>query len=251
MSYGLAVRTERLKHSQTGKTFLIALDASLFSGPIGHLSDPHELMQGLSSAGQNGDIQGILAFHGFFETAVSPSFRIPRIMSATASTERNDPRDKTPIATATNLVAAGADAIGIHLSIGHPNSSKMLTNTGALVFEAHALGIPVLIASYVVGTDSASPTAVVHAATIARDLGADVIKIMYPGSASALRDIVAASSPAITVLAGGERQSDNESYELARQASASGAGICFGRSIFEAGNPASVVRDLAKIIHGA
>jgi DhnA family fructose-bisphosphate aldolase class Ia len=170
-------------------------------------------------------------------------------MNATASTERDDPRLKAPIANVKQLIAAGADAIGIHLTIGHPKTPEMLSNAGKLIASSHSYGLPVLVASYVYGNEGASKSAVIHAASIARDLGADIVKVMYPGSRDALREVVDAAAPAITVLAGGERSGDEQAYNLAKDATATGAGICFGRSIFETAQPVEVVNKLAHIVH--
>jgi 2-amino-4,5-dihydroxy-6-oxo-7-(phosphooxy)heptanoate synthase len=254
MSYGVDCRLRRFRHPRSGKTFLLALDATLFSGLTGHLADSRKLVEELfGRISVQGQIQGILAFSGFFRSNVSPNININRIISATASTILDDERNKIQIASVKSLLANGADCIGIHLSLSHSRSDAMLAQTGEIIAEAHGLGLPALVAAYVSGIDPESkPQQVIHAALIARDLGADIIKISYPGSTSALTRLVTAVAPTCVVVAGGPHQSNGGSdvaLRLAQEAVLSGAGICFGRSIFEAGDPTRVVAELGEVLH--
>jgi 2-amino-4,5-dihydroxy-6-oxo-7-(phosphonooxy)heptanoate synthase len=254
MSYGVECRLRRFRHPRSGKIFLLALDATLFSGLTGHLADSRKLVEGLfGNVAVRDQIQGILAFSGFFRSSVGPNINTNRIISATASTILDDERDKTQIASVTSLLANGADCIGIHLSLSHSHSGVMLAQTGEIIAEAHGLGFPALVAAYVSGIDPEfMPQQVIHAALIARDLGADIIKISYPGSTSALTTLVTAVAPTCVVVAGGPHQANSGSgvaLRLAEAAALSGAGICFGRSIFEADDPTRVVAELGEVLH--
>jgi class I fructose-bisphosphate aldolase len=113
--------------------------------------------------------------------------------------------------------------------------------------------MPLLVMIYVRGAQVKSPvpdSAIAHAARVAAELGADVIKIPAPTDRGILAEITAAS-PVPVVVAGGSRMEDTRSLlqhvELAMQAGASGVAI--GRNVFQHQQPERLLRVIAAMVH--
>jgi class I fructose-bisphosphate aldolase len=85
---------------------------------------------------------------------------------------------------------------------------------------------------------------------ISAEIGADVVKCIYPGSLPALTEVVVAC-PVPLLLAGGSKAQQPElAYEKAQIAMDAGAaGLVFGRNVFEAADPAAEVARFRQIIH--
>ena len=91
---------------------------------------------------------------------------------------------------------------------------------------------------------------VVHAARVAMELGADLIKTQYTGSPESFARVVDAVRPVPVFTAGGPLSSDEQVLSAARDAVAAGArGISFGRNVFQRDDPARMLRLLHSAVH--
>ena len=94
------------------------------------------------------------------------------------------------------------------------------------------------------------PLAIAACCRTAAELGARVVKTSFPQPASAIADAVGCGIP--VVLAGGDPRDPSRSLADAADAMAAGAaGVAFGRNVWGATDPAAMVRDLGRIVHGA
>jgi DhnA family fructose-bisphosphate aldolase class Ia len=243
---GVSIRLARLMDPDSDRCVIVTLDATLFSGPEGSLAAPASFANAIAAEKPD----ALLAFPGLL-AAVSPEPRIGRIVNGTASTTLNDGAEKVPTATPHSVSRQGGDAVGLHLNLGHPRSPMMLKQTALAIAEFDAAGIPVLVASYVPGADPVREwRKVAHAARVASDLGASVVKTSYTGNSETFSQVVEAALPARVVAAGGPLESAFAGLTAASGAIRSGAsGVAYGRTIFEAGNPVAVLRALKAVVH--
>lgn len=214
---------------------------------MGELAKPVPLCRTIAEAQPD----AILAFPGLLTTGVPPAARVGRIVNATASTTFNDPNQKVATASPAGVLRMGGDAVAMHLNLGHPESPRMLRECASLTELFRLEGVPVLIASYVPDADPVAQwQKIAHAARIAADLGASLIKTAYTGSPTTYARIVEAAKPATVVTAGGPFRSISDSFETAKGALDAGAGgVCFGRTIFESREPRATLRGLSALIH--
>ena len=133
----------------------------------------------------------------------------------------------------------------------------MILDMGELTTEAHELGIPVLGMVYPRGPNLvALPNditgGVAHAARIAYEMGCHAVKVPWTGNAESFRKVCSAV-PIPVLIAGGPKEGNfSETLEIVRYAmSAGGAGVCMGRQVFGAKDPAACIRALREIVHGA
>ena len=85
---------------------------------------------------------------------------------------------------------------------------------------------------------------------LAAEIGADLVKCVWPGTADAMHEI-ASTCPSPIVLAGGPGGDDLETtLQLASTARSAGvAGVMFGRRITSAADPAAVIAGLREVVH--
>ena len=131
----------------------------------------------------------------------------------------------------------------------------MIVEMGALTSEAIALGMPVLGMVYPRGanlivSDDDKTGGIAHAARVAWELGCDVVKVPWTGDAESFAE-VSSAVPIPVLIAGGSRgTSFTELLGIVEQSNSAGvAGVCMGRQVFGADDPASHIRALKSVIH--
>jgi class I fructose-bisphosphate aldolase len=156
------------------------------------------------------------------------------------------------------VVAAGADAVMTYLYLGYadPEREKLEIDRNARLARAcerWGVGLMIEPRSAREAThpeDKTDPALLSMYCRISAEIGADVVKCIYPGSLPALTEVVAAC-PVPLLLAGGSKAQQPElAYEKAQIAMDAGAaGLVFGRNVFEAADPAAEVARFRQIIH--
>jgi DhnA family fructose-bisphosphate aldolase class Ia len=83
------------------------------------------------------------------------------------------------------------------------------------------------------------------------ELGVDIVKTFYTGSAESFAQVVEMAAPALVVAAGGPRlETDGDVLRMAYDVVQAGAaGITFGRNIWQSADPGAMVRALKQILH--
>lgn len=146
----------------------------------------------------------------------------------------------------------GAKAVGYTIYLGSRYENKMLEEFGRIQEEAHYLGLGAVAWVYPRGkfvTNQESKYLALYAARIGLELGADMIKVKYPGSWQILREMVILAGKTKLVLAGGELLPEAKFYRFISQAVKTGiSGITVGRNIWQRKNPLVVSQKLRKIL---
>lgn len=163
------------------------------------------------------------------------------------------------LATLDEVAAAGFDAVMTYLYVGHRDSRlerDEIERNARIVRDCERLGLVVIIeprsALEAEGPDATGADVMSLYCRIASDIGADIVKVVWPsGGADDFAQIVD-SCLAPVLLAGGPGGDDIESTsDLATQAMFAGAvGVMFGRRVFRADKPAEVLSVLRGIVHG-
>jgi fructose-bisphosphate aldolase, class I len=260
---GQAVRMARLIDPADGRGFCIALDHALQLGACPGLEQPEATLDLMAEAG----VDGVILPPG---TARRVGGQLARrrgpalILRLDQTTMwRNGTalgyRDGITrlVATVDDAVALGADAVITYLFVGHDDpalETRSFEDNAAVNRAARAAGMPHIIETMGARDgkmrDVFDPALVAFHTRIGVEMGADIIKTDWPGSAAALADIVA-TLPVPVMLAGGARQdSDRATLQMVADIMQAGAaGILFGRGIFQATNPPAMMRACHAIIH--
>jgi class I fructose-bisphosphate aldolase len=163
------------------------------------------------------------------------------------------------IATVDRVAAAGADAIMSYLYVGHKDNGlerQEIERNARLAADCERLGIvliiePRAVMDYTDHTQVANPELLGWYCRMASEIGADVVKCIWPGSRGAYEDIVSQTTVPV-VLAGGPGSDDRieETMRLAEDTVlAGGSGVMFGRRIYSSKSPAAVLAGLKAVVH--
>jgi fructose-bisphosphate aldolase/2-amino-3,7-dideoxy-D-threo-hept-6-ulosonate synthase len=219
------------------------------NGPIPGLVSPVATLRHICYAGSD----AVLIHKGlvrFLPRDLEP--RIGLIIHLSGATNLFDSGIKVLVTGVDNALALGADCVSVHVNFGGPKESEMLAGLGKVADRCLALGMPLLVMAYLRGGTLAEndPKGLAVAARACAELGADLVKLPWPGSADAMADIVA-GCPVGIVVAGGSRHAAAEGLvRLLEEALAAGVvGVAAGRNVFQDPDPSSVLRKILRLVH--
>jgi len=249
---GKKIRLQRIINRNTNKIIIVPMDHGVTVGPIDGLIDVATTVDRVSAGGAN----AILMHKGLVESGHRSSGQdIGLIVHLSASTSLAvDSNAKTIVCSVEEAVRLGADAVSIHVNIGANTESDMLYSMGQVSKACRDWGMPLFAMMYTRGAkiDNEYDVEVVkHAARVGAELGADIVKVNYTGSAESFKEVVD-GCPVPVVIAGGEKmETDEEILAMVKGAiEAGGAGVSIGRNIFQHDNPEDIVKQISKIVHG-
>lgn len=249
MFVGKQVRLNRLI-GPSGRLLAITVDHPITRGLMPGLEDIHTRMRQIVA----GQPDAITMHKGIAEKVFPPhAGKAAMIFKTTAySTEYHGSYD-APVADVEEAVRMGADAVSVGCIVGGPEQAQQLTFLGQMSKEAASMGMPLVAHIYAKGTlvkDPHAAKAVTYAARVGAELGVDIVKTMWTGSAESFRQVVE-GCPAMVALAGGEMGTTLEDYlRMTREALDVGlGGVTYGRFVWQHKNPTAVIRALRALIH--
>lgn len=251
MLIGKAVRLERIMNRRTGNCVVIPMDHGLTLGPIKGLESMKETVAKCVEGGAD----AVLVHKGIVEHGYRGGGKdVGLIIHMSASTSMSPrPNYKVLVCTVEEAIRRGADGVSIHINLAADEEPDMLAQLGQVSAQARAWGMPLLAMMYTRGEKVKDPydSAIVsHAARVAAEMGADIVKVQYTGSVSTFKRVVE-GCPIPVLIAGGEKmETDVEVLEMmhgAMQAGARGASI--GRNVFQHKDPVKMIRAISAIVH--
>ncbi len=159
-----------------------------------------------------------------------------------------------------DVAAAGAEGVMTYLYIGHddPESEKLEIERNARLARAcERMGIILMIEPRSAREtrhpeDNTDVRVMGYYCRLAAELGADLVKCIYPGSAEALHQVIEGCAAPLLLAGGARPETPKEAYTRAREAIQAGAaGLVFGRNIYEASDPAAELDLYLDIVHGS
>jgi len=249
---GKAVRLERLQNPASGRILTVAIDHAPSYGVLDGLENIRLVVDRVASGGPD----AIMLMKGAAERCFrSYAGRIALILKCSTLSPFH-PEQDVWVSRVEDALCLGADAIAMALTVGSPQQPFLLSNLAALVREAERVGMPVIVHAYPNGElvpphERYSVAQVGYAARLGMELGVDIVKTFYTGSAESFAQVVEMATPALVVAAGGPRlETDTDVLRMAYAVVQAGAaGITFGRNIWQSGNTGGMIRALRHIIH--
>jgi len=234
-----------------GRTIIVPMDHGLTVGPIPGIEDMPKAIDQVV----NGGADAVLMHKGIAEQAHRGYGKdVGLIIHLNGSTSRApDGNDKRIVTSVEQAVKMGADAVSIHINIGAKTEADMLEDLGRISEDANEWGMPLLAMMYPRGPSIDDPydvEVVSHAARVGAELGADIIKTNYTGDKKTFREVVKSAGVPV-VIAGGEKAKNIKDVlqTVKDSTDAGGAGVAMGRNIFQAKDPAKMVKAVNAIIH--
>lgn len=253
MSLGKSIRLSRLFNKESGRLLAITLDHAIARGVLPGLVD----IRSTVAAVADGRPDAITLQKGIASRVYAPHYTacgISLIMKASSYSPFHPTLD-TPTASVEEAMRLGADAISVGMLVGSENQAQQLTHMAAVAREAEAIGLPLAAHIYPRGEnlegDRKSVQNVQYAVRAGAEVGVDIVKTEYTGSAESFAEVVEAAYPAKVVLAGGSPGGEMRDYlQMTVDAlSAGAAGFTYGRFVWQHPNPGRVVEALSLIVH--
>ena len=251
MSLGKEVRLKRLFNSKSGNILVIALDHAIGWGVIPGIDDIHKTMEKIVKAKPD----AITMLKGTAEKVFRPyAGSIPFILKATTFSPYQPAYD-TAVACVDEAVRLGADAIAIGATVCGDRQPELLHQLGEFVRQAYLVGLPTITHIYPKGNlikkeDWYKEENVKYAARAGAELGVDIIKTFYTGDKESFTRVVQAVPSNVVVSGGPKLPSLRDIFKMTYDAIQAGAkGVTYGRNVWQADNPVSVIKGLKHIIH--
>jgi 2-amino-4,5-dihydroxy-6-oxo-7-(phosphooxy)heptanoate synthase len=233
------------------RSFLVPLDHSVGTGPIATTDRLDAVLGALAVCGAD----GVIVHKGrarFVAPVVNRSVGL--VVHLNGSTmHAPDADDKVLLADVEEAIRIGADGVSVHVNVGSISEASQLTDLGNVAGACARWGLPLIAMVYPRGPkieNPCDPDLVAHAANLAADLGADIVKLPYTGDVSSMADVVASCPIPIIVAGGVSVDADEELFSLIRDVMSSGVnGVAIGRNVFQAADVTGTVSRIAEIVH--
>ncbi|MBK8024725.1 MAG: hypothetical protein IPK19_25700 [Chloroflexi bacterium] len=164
------------------------------------------------------------------------------------------------MATVEDLLRAGADALMTYLYIGHRDSEKEkleIERNARLARACDQLGMVLIIEprsarEKYAPEDKTSVEVMSMYCRISAEIGADIVKCIYPGDPSRMQQIIEECPAPIFVAGGAKKENLADSLQMAKDCVRVGAsGLMFGRNIYQSDDPRATLDAFLAIVHGA
>lgn len=255
--YGKSIRMERIVDRNTGNCVIVPMDHGVSIGPVEGLIDMKKTVDDVA----NGGATAVLMHKGLIRFSHRTSGRdIGLILHLSASTDIGvTSTSKTLVATVEEGLKIGADAVSVHVNVGAETESVMLSDLGMISEQCADWGMPLVVMAYPRGpkiTDSYDAAAVAHAARVATEIGADIVKCSYTGDIKSFEKVVNGALAPVVIAGGPKVKSDDPDKEILTMVydslQAGGKGVSIGRNVFQHHNVEAMTKAISDIVlHGA
>ena len=251
-SIGKAVHIARLRNTASGRIFTIALDHAPSYGVLAGLEEIEATLRCVANAGPD----AVLLMKGAAERCFEPyAGRIALIIKCSTLSPYH-PNHDVRVGTVEDALRLGADAISMAMTVGSTHQPEILKSLARLVEDADRVGLPVIAHAYPNGelvppTERYTVGRVAYAARLAMEIGVDIVKTFYTGSAESFAEVVRSAAPALVVAAGGPKlETNRDALQMAQSVVQAGAaGITFGRNIWQCRDVPAMVHAFKQVVH--
>lgn len=164
---------------------------------------------------------------------------------------------RTEIINPKDALKMGACAITIYLMIGYSDDYEALNYKSCVDYaqECRRIGLPLIIEPLPIPIGQTldnlfSPSFYEYGARVAKEIGADVLKVPYTFDKESFKEVVKSASIPTLILGGEKIEDEEEIFRIVKEALECGAkGIVFGRQILESKEPYKITKKLVALIH--
>jgi class I fructose-bisphosphate aldolase len=261
---GKRIRMGRLFNQESRRALIVAYSHGILMGPRAGMKSLEE-MQRVTSALKNAD--GLMVTPGMLPALEAAFIGRDRPALVLHLDYQNFSRSLLPyeqgatasLAEIEEVAAAGADAVMTYLYLGYqdPQLEKLEIERNARTARlCERWGLLLMIEPRSAREaahpeDKSDPQILGMYCRIAAEIGADLVKCIYPGSTQAMSQVIEGCPAPVLVAGGSKAASPQEAYQRAESAIAAGAaGLVFGRNIYECADPAQELDRYRRIVHG-
>lgn len=246
--YGKSLRLSQIFNQESKKTCIVPLDHGTTIGPVIGINDYLTTIYEVLKGGANAIVlhKGLLKEVSKHPAITNGNYFMHLSVSTILS---SDPSFKVLVGTVEEAIKLGAIGVSIHVNLATMNDSEMLKDLGNISKICMEWSMPLLAMMYVY-KKNIEVFNIAHAARIAEELGADIIKVNCLNLIDEI-DMIKNSINIPLIIAGGEKKEDpKEILYFINQAIKGGVdGIAIGRNIFQNENPKMFTEILTNFIH--
>ena len=248
--FGKNIRLERIMDRNTGNCVIVPMDHGISIGPTEGLINMKKAVDDVA----NGGATAVLMHKGLIRYSHRTSGNdIGLILHLSASTDLGvTSNSKVLVATVEEALKIGADAVSVHINVGAETEPEMLSDLGKISKDCNEWGMPLLVMAYPRGPkieNSYDAHAVGHAARVASELGADIVKCSYTGDIDSFKEVVKGALAPIVIAGGPKMNSDDEILQMVYDSiQAGGHGVSIGRNVFQHKNVEGMTRAITDIV---
>jgi class I fructose-bisphosphate aldolase len=238
-----------------GKALILAYDHGLEHGPVDFEDVPESADPETVFDVATHDAVTCVAVQKGLAEAYYPSYEddvsLLVKLNGTSNLWRGEP-DSAVNCTADYAANLGADAVGFTLYGGSNHEVEMAEEWRESQERARANDLATVMWGYPRGQgvgDETGAETIAYASRLGLELGADIVKVKYPGSREAMEWAVDSAARCKVVMSGGSKKSDEEFLSQVEAAmDAGGRGLAVGRNIFQREDPTGVLDALEGVI---
>lgn len=251
MMIGKKIRLERIINRHTGRTVIAPMDHGVSNGPMKGIIDIDKTVESISQGGAD----AILMHKGIVEQGHRGYGKdIGLIVHLSASTSlAPNPNNKVIVTSVEKAMQLGADAVSVHVNLGSETESEMLQELGEISETCSYWGIPLLAMMYPRGQkveNEHDVELVKHAARVGSELGVDIVKTNYTGDPDSFKEVVEGALVPVVIAGGPKVDTDEELLQMVKDSiEVGGAGVAFGRNLFQAENPGKITKAISEVVH--
>jgi fructose-bisphosphate aldolase/2-amino-3,7-dideoxy-D-threo-hept-6-ulosonate synthase len=251
MMIGKKIRLERIINRHTGRTVIAPMDHGVSNGPMKGIIDIDKTVESISQGGAD----TILMHKGIVEQGHRGYGKdIGLIVHLSASTSlAPNPNNKVIVTSVEKAIQLGADAVSVHVNLGSETESEMLQELGEISETCSYWGIPLLAMMYPRGQkveNEHDVELVKHAARVGSELGVDIVKTNYTGDPDSFKEVVEGALVPVVIAGGPKVDTDEELLQMVKDSiEVGGAGVAFGRNLFQAENPGKITKAISEVVH--
>ena len=251
MMIGKKIRLERIINRPTGRTVIAPMDHGVSNGPMKGIIDIDKTVESISQGGAD----AILMHKGIVEQGHRGYGKdIGLIVHLSASTSlAPNPNNKVIVTSVEKAIQLGADAVSVHVNLGSETESEMLQELGEISETCSYWGIPLLAMMYPRGQkveNEHDVELVKHAARVGSELGVDIVKTNYTGDPDSFKEVVEGALVPVVIAGGPKVDTDEELLQMVKDSiEVGGAGVAFGRNLFQAENPGKITKAISEVVH--
>ncbi len=244
------------KITNNGKAMFLAYDQGMEHGPADFDDenvDPDEILKIATS----GKFTAVILQKGIAEKYYSNTpftQKVPLILKLNGKTNLIDAMDpySPQICSVEEAISIGASAVGYTVYVGSSHESKMFKELSNIEQEAHRRNIPLISWMYIKGSGASGrdiKELTAYAARLGLEMGADIIKIKYPGDLESLRWAVESAGKTKVVVSGGIHEDKTKFLQTVKTCMDAGCiGMAVGRNIWQSENPLQIAEEVREII---
>ncbi|MBU1051978.1 MAG: hypothetical protein KJ718_05500 [Nanoarchaeota archaeon] len=244
------------KITTKGKAMFLAYDQGIEHGPV-DFNDKNVDPDYIIKIAREGKYNAVIFQKGIaekYKKEIKKS-KVPLILKLNGKTNlyKGEPVSKQ-LCTVKEALSLGAVAVGYTIYIGSKYENIMLQEFEAIQKRAHKSGLPVIAWIYPRGKSvkgKSKAELIAYSARVGLEIGADIVKLNYPGSLQDLKWAVRSAGKTKIVIAGGIKKDEKNLLQNVRNAMRAGAvGLAIGRNVWQAKKPLEITKKIRKIVWG-